>query len=59
LALAAVDILADAEGVLGQEEDARDDVAHQRLAAERHGEAQHREPAISGVMLTPSCDSTR
>ena len=42
LDLAAVDILADAEGILGEEEDARHDVAHQRLAAERHGEAEHR-----------------
>ena len=34
-----VDVLADAEGVVDQEEDARDDVADQRLGAEADGDA--------------------
>ena len=42
LDLAAVDIFADAERILGQEENAGDDIAHQRLAAERHRQAEHR-----------------
>src|SRR4029079_3670562 len=40
LGFAAVDIFADPEGVLGEVEDARYDVAHKRLAAERHREAE-------------------
>ncbi len=38
-----VDIFADAEGVLEHEEDAGDDVAHQRLRTEGDGEAEDAE----------------
>ena len=57
LGLAAVDVFADAEGIVGQVEDARHDVPHQRLAAERDGEPETEAPAISGVMLTPKSSS--
>ena len=42
LGLAAIDVFADPEGIVGQVEDARHDVAHQRLAAERDREAEDR-----------------
>ncbi len=42
LALPPVDVLADAERIVGQVEDARDDVLYQRLAAERDRDAEHR-----------------
>jgi AraC-like DNA-binding protein len=42
LALVAGDVFADPEGVVGQVEDARDDILHQGLAPERKGEAQNR-----------------
>jgi len=59
LDLAAVDILADAEGILGQEEHARHDVPHQRLAAETTPPGRKpRRRRSAGVMLTPSSDST-
>ena len=37
----ALDVFADAERVLGEEEDAGDDVAHQRLRAEAERQADH------------------
>src|SRR5438552_632815 len=42
LSLAAIDVLADPEGVVGEIEQPRHDVVDQGLAAERDGEAEHR-----------------